>query len=422
MARQKSTGRKGSSRKKSTAVSIERRTPLYDIHLRTASQMIKGGGDFMYPASYTSPVDEHLNTRNNVGLQDLSTMGEVDIKGPGAERLINRLLVNKVYDLHPGQVRYSTMCDEDGFIVDDITCYKFNDEHFMIVTSSSPRKESYQWIAEHARTMSAYVNDVTGSIALLTVQGPRSLDYLLTVVSESDIDNLRFFRFSPGVINGSEILISRSGFTGELGFELYVPAEEAAVIWEYIIATGKEFGLMPYGVGAMQSMRIEKALPLAGPDIDGTQNPFEVGLHRWIDFKKREFIGRDALLQIQDMGLNRRWTGLALKSDIAAANGDPVYTVADIATFQEKMFTGSEAGEKFDLETAGEQVGYVTSSAKGHSVKKMLALAYVDVSHSWPGAKLMVSVGGRPVVATVTNTPFFDPQGIRLRSKGPRKV
>src|SRR3712207_6782861 len=125
----------------------ERRTPLYDFHYRSARNLIKGGGDFMFPTSYTSPVEEHLGVRKNVGMQDLSTMGEVDIKGPSAERLVRRLLVNEVNDMEPGQLRYSTMCNEEGGIVDDVTVYKFDDEHFMIVTSSGPRLKSYRWIA-----------------------------------------------------------------------------------------------------------------------------------------------------------------------------------------------------------------------------------------------------------------------------------
>src|ERR687894_1146735 len=151
----------------------ERRTALYDFHLRSARQVVKGGGDFMFPTSYTSAVEEHLNVRRNVGMQDLSTMGEIDIKGPGAERLVRRLLVNEVQDMEPGQLRYSTMCREDGGIVDDITVYKFNDEHFMIVTSSAPRKRSARWIAELAQGASAYVTDITASIALPVIQGPR---------------------------------------------------------------------------------------------------------------------------------------------------------------------------------------------------------------------------------------------------------
>ncbi|GAB4578628.1 MAG: aminomethyltransferase family protein [Anaerolineales bacterium] len=400
----------------------ERRTPLYDIHLRRASKMVKGGGDYMFPLTYTGEVEEHLNTRKNVGMQDLSTMGEVDIKGPGAERLVNRLLVNEIFDMHPGQVRYSTMVNQEGGIVDDVTAYKFSDEHFMIVTSSGPRKDSHRWIAEHAMGMSAYVTDITNNLALIAVQGPRSREFLLSIVRDGDIEGLKFFRFTTATINETQLLISRSGYTGELGYELYLPADEAQVIWEYLETQGRDFGLRPYGVAAMQSLRIEKALPLYGPDMDQTRNPFEVGLQRWISFAKRDFVGREALLAIQDRGLNERWVGMTLASDIPATHGDPIYSISDISTFKETMFTGSEAGAQFDAEKTGEQVGYVTSSAKGHTVGKMLALGYVRVTHTYSGAKLLVVVGGRPVVATVANTPFFDPGGVRLRAKETRTV
>ncbi len=400
----------------------ERRTPLYEIHLRTASKMVKGGGDYMFPFSYTSHVEEHSNTRTNVGMQDLSTMGEIDVKGPGAERLLNRLLVNEIRNLHPGQVRYSTMCHEDGGIVDDVTVYKFSEEHFMVVTSSGPRQKTAQWIIEHAAGMSAYATDLSGAVALLSVQGPRSLDFLRSIAQDADLENLKFFRFTQGIVNETKVLISRSGYTGELGYELYIPAEQAAVMWDHLIGAGKEYGLMPYGVAAMQSLRIEKALPLYGPDIDESRNPFEVGLNRWIRFDKREFIGREALLQIQDMGLNERWTGLMLDGKTPAKTGDRIFSVADIATLKEKMFTGSEAGDEFDLESAGELVGEVTSSAVGYSVEKTLALGYVRVTHTYPGARLLVEVNGRPTLAKVVNTPFFDPTGIRMRARGPRTV
>jgi len=384
--------------------------------------MVKGGGDYMFPLNYTSHVEEHTNTRTNVGMQDLSTMGEVDVKGPGAERLLNRLLVNEIRDMHPGQVRYSTMCNEDGGIVDDVTVYKFGEEHFMVVASSEPRVKTAQWIAEHATGMSAYVTDQSGAIALLSLQGPRSRDFLLSIVQETDLENLKFFWFSQGVINDTQLLISRSGYTGELGYELIAPAEQAAGLWDYLLGAGKEFGLRPYGVAAMQSLRIEKAFPLYGPDIDENRNPFEVGLNRWIRFDKREFVGREALLQVQDIGLDERWSGLVLESKVAAKTGDRVFSVADIATVREKMFTGSEAGDEFDLESAGELVGEITSSAVGYSVEKTLALGYVHVTHTYPGARLLVEVDGRPTLAQVVETPFFDPQGIRMRARGPRKV
>lgn len=400
----------------------ERRTPLYEVHLRTASKMVKGGGDYMFPLSYTSPLEEHINTRTNIGMQDLSTMGEVDVKGPGAERLINRLLVNEIRDMHPGQVRYSTMCNEEGGILDDITVYKFGDEHFMIVTSSGPRLKSADWISEHAAGTSAYVTDQSGSIALISVQGPRSRDFLQNITEEADLENQRFFWFNRGVINETRVLISRSGYTGELGYELYIPAEEAAVMWEYLLKIGGEYGLQPYGVSAMQSLRIEKTLPLYGPDIDETRNPFQLGLNRWIRFDKRQFIGRDALLQIQDMGLDERWTGLELESKVPAKTGERIFSISDISSVREKMYSGSEAGDELDIEKAGELVGAVTSSAVGHSVEKTLALGFVRVTHTYPGAQLLVEVNGRPTLAKVVNTPFFDPAGVRLRARGPRKV
>ncbi len=396
----------------------ERRTPLYDFHFRAARNVVKGGGDFMFPTSYTSPVEEHLNVRRNVGMQDLSTMGEVDIKGPGAERLVRRLLVNEVQDMEPGQLRYTTMCNERGGIVDDVTVYKFGEEHFMIVTSSGPRLKTYRWVSDHAEGASAYATDVTAALSLPVVQGPRSRSFLKTVVDGVDLDALRFFRFATCRIGPVELIISRSGYTGELGYELYTPADQAGPLWEYLLEKGREFDLRPYGVEAMQSLRIEKGLPLYGPDISEEDTPFHVGLSRWIRLQKRDFIGRDALLRIQERGLERRWVGLTLESEVPAAAAAKVYSVGDVATFREVVETGAEAGEYEDAVMPGDrQIGRVTSSAMGHSVGKMLAMAYVDTAHSWPGNNLIVEINGRPVPATVSQTPFFDPENARMRSE-----
>ena len=395
----------------------ERRSPLYDYHLRHSGLLVKGGGDFLFPDAYTSATEEHLNVRTNVGMNDLSSMGEVDVKGPGAERFINRLLVNEISDLEPGQVRYSTMCNEDGGIVDDLTVYKFADEHFMIVTSSGPRTSAIRWIADHAAGQSAYVTDVTASVGLVTVQGPRSRDFLREVVRDAEIDALRFFRFSPARIGETEFLLSRSGYTGELGFELYLPAEEMGALWEHLLKAGREFGLLPYGANAMQSLRIEKALPLYGNDINEAYTPFHVGLDRFIRFEKREFIGRDALLAVQDLGIRERWVGLVLHGPTPADANDPIYTVGDVASFRALRLSGPESSEQADERLPGELVGHITASNRGHSVGKTLALAYVSVTHAWPGANLLVMIAGRPVAATVTATPFFDPEGSRMRAK-----
>jgi aminomethyltransferase len=396
----------------------ERRTPLYDYHVKHA-EMVKGGGDFLFPLSYTNPTDEHLNTRNNVGIQDLSTMGEVDIKGPGAERLINRLLVNDVRDMLPGQVRYSTMVNPDGGIVDDVTAYKFGDEHWMIVTSSAPRKKSFRWIAEHAIGMSAYCTDLTGAIALISVQGPRSRDVLRSLDSRTDYVKLKFFNFSQSNIAEVDLLVSRSGYTGELGYELYAPSEQAMTVWESLIKHGREYGLRPYGTAAMQSLRIEKALPLAGPDIpdDESRNPFQLGLDRWIRFDKADFVGRDALLRIQDSGISERWVGLTIDAVLPARAGAGVLSVSDFTAQKKRILSGARAGENIVQTSPGMQVGMVSSSAKGHNVGKILALAYVQISHAYTGANLLVDIEGEPRPAKVVPLPFFDPQGIRLRGK-----
>ncbi len=396
----------------------ERRTPLYDYHLRNASRMVKGGGDFMYPWAYSAPMEEHLNTRTNMGLQDLSTMGEVDVKGPGAERLLNHLLVNDIRDMEPGQVRYSTMCNENGGVVDDITTYKFHDEHFMIVASSGPRKKTARWIADHAIGTSVYVTDMTAAIALPVLQGPRSRAFLKLHLEGTDLDKLRFFRFAAVHINGVPVILSRSGYTGELGYELYTPSEEVGPLWEFLLQAGRAHGLQPYGVAAMQSLRLEKALVLYGNDVNENYTPFHVGLDRWIRFDKREFIGREALLRVQAEGLSQRWVGLTLESPVAASVGDKLYTVGDVAAFKEKMFSGSEAGDYRNTVVRGNQeVGHITFSTRGHTVGKMLAVAYVRSEFSWPGCNLLVDINGRLTLAKVTSTPFFDPAGARMRAK-----
>lgn len=395
----------------------ERRSPLYDYHLRHAGQLIKGGGDYLFPDAYTAPREEHLNTRSNVGLQDISSMGEVDVKGPGAERLLNRLVVNELQNMEPGQMRYTTMVNPDGGIIDDVTIYKFNDEHFMVVTSSAPRKTVVRWIAEQSRGASAYVTEISAAVALAVVQGPRSREFLSTLVEGVDLKRLPFFRFQPATINETELLLSRSGYTGELGYELYIPAEEAGGVWELLLRQGKAFGLQPYGALAMQSLRIEKAFPLYGPDLSPEVTPFHAGLERWIRFEKRDFIGREALLRVQEQGIQERLSGLILESPTPANTGDPIHSIGDIATFRRRKKSGAEAGELSDVASPGEQIGRITSSAIGYSVGKTLALGYVRTSHAWPGSKVIVMIGGRPVMATVAQTPFFDPTGARMRAK-----
>jgi aminomethyltransferase len=288
----------------------------------------------------------------------------------------------------------------------------------MVVASSGPRKKTARWLADHASGTSIYVTDISAAIALPVLQGPRSRAFLNTVAQEADLNALKFFRFTPARLNDIQLLISRSGYTGELGFELYTPAEEAGALWDYLLQSGAQYGLQPYGVAAMQSLRLEKALVLYGNDVNENYTPFHVGLDRWIRFDKREFVGREALLRVQEQGLQERWVGLVIESPIPAAAMSRLYTVADVGSFREKMYSGSEAEAYKDTIRAGSrEVGHITYSARGHSVGKMLALAYVQVEYSWPGCNLLVDINGRLAQAKVTATPFFDPSGARMRAK-----
>jgi aminomethyltransferase len=213
------------------------------------------------------------------------------------------------------------------------------------------------------------------------------------------------------------LILSRSGYTGELGFELYTPAEEAGALWEFLLKAGRDYGLLPYGVAAMQSLRLEKALVLYGNDVNENYTPFHVGLDRWIRFDKRVFVGRDALLRVQAQGLPERWVGLVLDSPAPASYADRVFSVGDVTTRRDKIYTGSQAGELTGPFSPGPEVGYITFSSRGHTVGKMLAMAYVQTSFSWPGCKLLVDINGRSVPAAVVATPFFDPQGVRMRGE-----
>lgn len=223
----------------------ERRSPFYNSIVGLGATMGRVGGDFVSAKYYSGIADEHLNTRKNVGVQDLSTMGKMDIKGPEAEALVNHVIVNDAAAMKPGQVRYSTVCRDDGGIMDDLTVFRLAPEHFMLVTGSVNRLKMLPWLLHHAERRKAYVTDITAAIAFPTIQGPRSRALLKALVQDADLDGLKRWAFTSGRIGETKVLISRTGVTGELGFELFVPADEATAIWDALMRAGRDFGLKP---------------------------------------------------------------------------------------------------------------------------------------------------------------------------------
>ncbi len=368
----------------------ERRSPFYSSIVGLGAHMGRVGGDFISAKYYSGIADEHLNTRRNVGVQDLSTMGKMDIKGPDAETLVNHVIVNDAAAMKPGQVRYSTVCRDDGGIMDDLTVFRLAPEHFMLVTGSVNRLKMLPWLQHHAAGRRAYVTDITAAIAFPTIHGPRSRELLKALVSDADLDGLRRWAFTAGRIGETKVLISRTGVTGELGFELFVPADEAASVWDVLMRVGRDFGLQPYGVLAMFTLGLEKAYPAHGIDMDESRTPFHVGLDRWIRFDKGDFVGREALLKIRDDGIGERWTGLILDGDRPAATDARVLS-------------------------GGEDAGVVTYSDHGYSLGKVLATAHLRLPFTAIGTELSIDVDGVPTRAVVAPMPFFDLEGARLR-------
>lgn len=364
-----------------------RRTPFHSLASAMSAQMGQVGGGFLNVHSYGDVRAEHLNTRTKVGVQDLSTMGKIDIKGPEAEALVNHLIVNDAAAMVPGQARYASVCAPDGGIMDDLTVFRLGDEHFLAVSGSRNRMKMRDWFSTHATGRRAYVTDLTAAIAFPTIQGPNSRILLQSLIEDTDLTSLKRWHFTYGTLDGTRVMISRTGVTGELGFELFVPADEAAGVWNALFSAGGALGLKPYGVKAMFTLGLEKLYPAHGIDMDESLTPLHVGTDRFIKFDKGDFIGRDALLRQGDQGAPTAWVGLTLTGDIPAPDLTPV---------------------KLD----GQKIGHITYSDHGYSVGKVLATAHIAREFAVEGQEVFVL--GHP--AKVTRKPFFDPEGLRLRS------
>ncbi len=364
-----------------------RRTPFHALASAMGAQMGPVGGGFLNVHRYGDALEEHLNTRAQVGVQDLSTMGKIDVKGPEAEALVNHLIVNDAARMAPGQARYASVCAPDGGIMDDLTVFRLGPEHFLIVTGSRNRLKIRDWVTLHAEGRRAYVTDITAAMAFPTIQGPNSRALLQGLIPDADLTALKRWHFTCGHLEGTRVMISRTGVTGELGFELFVPADEAASVWNALFRAGGAHGLRPYGVEAMFTLGLEKLYPAHGIDMDESITPFHVGTDAFIKFDKGDFIGREALLRLRDSGVKTAWVGLRLSVPTPVPAQTPVLA-------------------------EGRQVGQITYSDHGPSVGAVLATAHIDRAFATEGAE--VSVLGQP--ATVARKAFFDPEGLRLRS------
>ncbi|MBG8552597.1 glycine cleavage system aminomethyltransferase GcvT [Hymenobacter guriensis] len=353
---------------------------LNDVHQQLGAKMVPFAG-YNMPVRYSSDLDEHHTVRRAVGIFDVSHMGEFRVRGPQALPLIQRVTSNDASKLQDGKAQYSCLPNEQGGIVDDLLVYKMADEDYMLVVNASNIEKDWNWIQQYNQEFGADMENVSDQLSLFAVQGPKAAD-ALQPLTDVDLKSIPYYSFVQGTFAGHEgVIISATGYTGAGGFELYIPNEAAADIWNKILEAGQPYGLKPIGLGARDTLRLEMGFCLYGNDIDDTTSPLEGGLG-WITKFTKDFTNSAALKQQKEQGVQRKLVGFLMDGPgIPRAHYDLV----------------NEAGEK---------IGEVTSGTQSPSLSKGIGLGYVQTALSAPGSKIFVQVRGKNLPATVTKLPF----------------
>lgn len=355
------------------------KTPLYEEHIKAQGKMVEFAG-YSLPVQYpTGVIKEHMAVRTACGLFDVSHMGEIICEGDDALANINMLLSNDYSDLEANQARYSPMCNEHGGVVDDLIVYKKHDCKYFIVVNAANKDKDFAWMQKHAFGHVEF-KDVSSEYAQLALQGPNSENILARIANKEDIPQKYYTCNFKAKIDDIECIISRTGYTGEDGFEIYVASKYASAIWNLLLENGKEEGLIPCGLGARDTLRLEAAMPLYGHEMNDDISPKEAGLGIFVKMDKIDFIGKQAL--VEKGAPTRRRVGLKV-------TGKGIIREA-----QEVFF-------------AGEKIGITTSGTHCPYLKQAVALAIVDVAHKDVGTKVQVNVRGRMVDAEIVKLPFY---------------
>jgi aminomethyltransferase len=358
---------------------VARRTPLYDAHRELEARIVEFAGWDM-PVSYSGASEEHAAVRSRCGLFDVSHMGEIELQGPGAAELCQRLTVNDAGRLEDGGGQYSVLCNEHGGVIDDLVVFRLAAERWLLVVNAANTQRDLAWIAEHAGA-DVVVDDRSADTALLALQGPDS-ERALRTLTGTDLVSMRPFAARHGAVAGVPGLVSRTGYTGEDGFEVLVPAESARVVWDAVLAAVRRCGGLPCGLAARDTLRLEAGLPLCGTDMDEETTPLEAGIGWVVKLGKASFVGREALARQAERGVARQLVGLALDQPGIPRHGHPVWH-----------------GEA--------RVGVVTSGTKSPTLGTFIGMAYVDAACASRGTVLSVEVRGRRLPAHVVDRPFY---------------
>jgi len=362
-------------------------TPLHEEHLKLKARMIPFDG-FDMPVQYTSIIEEHFAVREKIGLFDVSHMGEIEIKGKDALPFVDYLVTNSVMSMKDGDVKYSPLCYPHGGQVDDLFVYKVRDDFVLLVVNASPNYsvKDYEWILRNKGDFDVEISNKSKDYGEVAVQGPETVKLLEPLVkADISLKELKRFKFIFAELFGKKILISRTGYTGEDGFEIYTfDPEDIVVIWKGILEKGKKYDIKPCGLGARDTTRFEVCYWLYGNDIDETINPLESGQGWTVKFDKGNFIGKDALIEIKKRGINRKLVGLYIPQ-------------------------GGIPRSKMEVRKDGKKIGYITSGNYCPSLKKVYALAILDLPYTEKGDKVKIVIRNKEVEAEVVGTPFLPP-------------
>jgi aminomethyltransferase len=356
-----------------------KRTKFYNIHKNLGAKIVDFAG-FEMPIQYSSIIAEHNSVRNSVGVFDVSHMGEVFVKGEKALDFVQYITVNDASKLFPGRVQYSAMCYEDGGIVDDLLVYRISDKELMLVINASNIEKDFEWMQKNNR-FGVELKNISDDYSLLAVQGPNSL-HTLQKLADEKID-LEYYHFKMMKISGIDVIISRTGYTGEIGYEIFFLGNEsiAEEFWNKIFEAGKQYNIQSVGLAARDSLRLEMGYCLYGNDIDKNTNPLEAGLGWITKLSKSDFVGQKSLLKIKEQGLSKKLVAL---------------------TSEEKIFPR----HGYEITSNHIKVGVVTSGTVSPVLDKAIALGYVEKQYSEIGSNVNISIRGKDVPAKVVKLPF----------------
>jgi len=360
-----------------------RRTPVHDIHVALGARMVPFAG-FSMPVQYDSIVEEHRAVRQTAGLFDVSHMGQIHLEGPAAVATAERLVTRPMASQKVGRVRYGLLCNEEGGVVDDVTVYRTGDDALFLCVNAANIEKDYRWIVKHAPA-EAGVRNRSDETGLLALQGPKS-PAILARVAGPGVENVKRYAFAELDVAGTPARVSRTGYTGSDGFEIYLPAGATARVFEALLEAGRPDGLVPVGLGARDTLRIEAAMPLYGHELDDSISPLEAGLGRFVKLDRGGFLGAEAIAKRQAEGATRTLVGFEL-----VGRGIP--------------------RAEYPVAVAGKEVGIVTSGAPSPTLDRAIGLAFVPPEHAEPGSRIDVVIRSRPIEARVVETPFVKASG-----------